>query len=181
MTESTFDFDLFVITGKEVGETVMFFGCRHKNEDYLYQEELEEAEKNEVLTQLNVAFSRDQEQKVWLSDQTFSPLMNCVGKTGYLYVNIKVYLTFLSCLVVTNVMLMFPYCICSQVGSLSHSTHILRFQTFTISQPPYYWWCHMLYLYCLGFKSPYYRMYLSTIISVSFCWFEGVRAASDEE
>uniref|UniRef100_A0A3P8WTS6 NADPH--cytochrome P450 reductase n=2 Tax=Cynoglossus semilaevis TaxID=244447 RepID=A0A3P8WTS6_CYNSE len=52
--------------GKEVGETVMFFGCRHKNEDYLYQEELEEAEKNEVLTQLNVAFSRDQEQKVYV-------------------------------------------------------------------------------------------------------------------
>lgn len=45
----------------------MYFGCRHKNEDYIYQEELEEAEKNQVLTQLNVAFSRDQEQKVSLS------------------------------------------------------------------------------------------------------------------
>lgn len=53
--------------GKEVGETVMYFGCRHKNEDYLYQEELEEAEKNAVLTQLNVAFSRDQEHKVELT------------------------------------------------------------------------------------------------------------------
>lgn len=55
---------VFLLTGKEVGETVMYFGCRHKNEDYIYQEELEEAEKNQVLTQLNVAFSRDQEQKV---------------------------------------------------------------------------------------------------------------------
>lgn len=45
----------------------MYFGCRHKNEDYIYQEELDDAEKNEVLTQLNVAFSRDQEQKVQLS------------------------------------------------------------------------------------------------------------------
>ncbi|XP_056905446.1 P450 (cytochrome) oxidoreductase b isoform X2 [Takifugu flavidus] len=52
--------------GKEVGETVMYFGCRHKNEDYLYQEELEEAEKNGALTQLNVAFSRDQEHKVYV-------------------------------------------------------------------------------------------------------------------
>ncbi|XP_038554200.1 NADPH--cytochrome P450 reductase-like [Micropterus salmoides] len=52
--------------GKEVGETVMFFGCRYKNEDYIYQEELEEAEKNGVLTQLHVAFSRDQEQKVYV-------------------------------------------------------------------------------------------------------------------
>lgn len=37
------------------------------NEDYLYQEELEEAEKKAVLTQLNVAFSRDQDQKVDLT------------------------------------------------------------------------------------------------------------------
>lgn len=44
----------------------MYFGCRHKNEDYIYQEELEEAEKNTVLTHLHVAFSRDQEQKVQL-------------------------------------------------------------------------------------------------------------------
>uniref|UniRef100_A0A672HRS4 NADPH--cytochrome P450 reductase n=1 Tax=Salarias fasciatus TaxID=181472 RepID=A0A672HRS4_SALFA len=52
--------------GKEVGETVLYFGCRHKNEDYIYQEELEEAEKNNVLTQLNVAFSRDQEHKIYV-------------------------------------------------------------------------------------------------------------------
>ncbi|KAF7665570.1 hypothetical protein LDENG_00138290 [Lucifuga dentata] len=52
--------------GKEVGATVLYFGCRHKNDDYLYQEELEEAEKNEVLTKLNVAFSRDQEHKVYV-------------------------------------------------------------------------------------------------------------------
>ncbi|XP_057207943.1 P450 (cytochrome) oxidoreductase b isoform X2 [Triplophysa rosa] len=51
---------------KDVGETVLFFGCRHKKEDFLYQEELEEFEKNEVLTELNVAFSRDQEQKVYV-------------------------------------------------------------------------------------------------------------------
>lgn len=59
---------LFVV-GKDVGETVLYFGCRHKNQDYLYQEELEEAEKNSVLTQLNVAFSRDQEHKVSLTKQ----------------------------------------------------------------------------------------------------------------
>lgn len=50
----------------------MFFGCRYKNEDYIYQEELEEAEKNGVLTQLHVAFSRDQEQKVRLSCLIFA-------------------------------------------------------------------------------------------------------------
>ncbi|XP_064208443.1 NADPH--cytochrome P450 reductase isoform X1 [Anguilla rostrata] len=52
--------------GKEVGETVLYYGCRHKGEDFLYQEELEEFEKAGVLTQLNVAFSRDQEHKVYV-------------------------------------------------------------------------------------------------------------------
>lgn len=55
-----------LIIGKEVGETVLYFGCRHKNEDYIYQEELEGSEKNRVLTKLNVAFSRDQDHKVQL-------------------------------------------------------------------------------------------------------------------
>uniref|UniRef100_A0AAY4D864 NADPH--cytochrome P450 reductase n=1 Tax=Denticeps clupeoides TaxID=299321 RepID=A0AAY4D864_9TELE len=50
--------------GKDVGETTMYFGCRHKAEDFLYQEELENFEKTGVLTKLNVAFSRDQAHKV---------------------------------------------------------------------------------------------------------------------
>ncbi|KAK1158389.1 NADPH--cytochrome P450 reductase-like isoform X1 [Acipenser oxyrinchus oxyrinchus] len=52
--------------GKEVGETVLYYGCRHRNEDFLYQEELEQFEKDGVLTQLNVAFSRDQDEKVYV-------------------------------------------------------------------------------------------------------------------
>ncbi|KAG1934715.1 P450 (cytochrome) oxidoreductase b isoform X1 [Pimephales promelas] len=52
--------------GKEVGETELYFGCRRKNEDFLYQEELEGFEKTGVLTALNVAFSRDQAQKVYV-------------------------------------------------------------------------------------------------------------------
>lgn len=52
--------------GKEVGETVLYYGCRYKNEDFLYQEELEEFEKTGVLTELNVAFSRDQTEKVYV-------------------------------------------------------------------------------------------------------------------
>ncbi|XP_064159149.1 NADPH--cytochrome P450 reductase-like isoform X1 [Anguilla rostrata] len=52
--------------GREVGETILYYGCRHRDEDFLYQEELEEFEKAGVLTQVNVAFSRDQEQKVYV-------------------------------------------------------------------------------------------------------------------
>ena len=55
---------LGLATGKETVETILYFGCRHRNEDFIYQEELEEFEKAGVLTQLHVAFSRDQEHKV---------------------------------------------------------------------------------------------------------------------
>ncbi|XP_031427484.1 NADPH--cytochrome P450 reductase isoform X2 [Clupea harengus] len=54
--------------GKDVGETVLYYGCRYRNEDFLYQEELEEFERMGVLTQLNVAFSRDQEHKIYVQD-----------------------------------------------------------------------------------------------------------------
>ncbi|XP_076876403.1 NADPH--cytochrome P450 reductase isoform X7 [Brachyhypopomus gauderio] len=52
--------------GEEVGETILYFGCRHRHEDFLYQEELQEFEKTGVLTQLNVAFSRQQKHKVYV-------------------------------------------------------------------------------------------------------------------
>uniref|UniRef100_A0A671MIN9 NADPH--cytochrome P450 reductase n=1 Tax=Sinocyclocheilus anshuiensis TaxID=1608454 RepID=A0A671MIN9_9TELE len=52
--------------GKDVGDTVLYYGCRYKKEDFLYQEELEEFEKTGVLTALNVAFSRDQAEKVYV-------------------------------------------------------------------------------------------------------------------
>uniref|UniRef100_A0A8C9R747 NADPH--hemoprotein reductase n=1 Tax=Scleropages formosus TaxID=113540 RepID=A0A8C9R747_SCLFO len=56
--------------GKGGGETVLYYGCRHQKEDFLYQEELEEYERSGVLTQLHVAFSRDQEHKVHLALRT---------------------------------------------------------------------------------------------------------------
>ncbi|XP_030042001.1 NADPH--cytochrome P450 reductase isoform X2 [Microcaecilia unicolor] len=52
--------------GKEVGETVLYYGCRHKHEDFLYKEELAQFHKDGVLTQLNVAFSRDQNHKIYV-------------------------------------------------------------------------------------------------------------------
>lgn len=54
----------FCFSGKEVGETVLYYGCRHQNEDYLYKDELAKFLKEGALTQLNVAFSRDQAEKV---------------------------------------------------------------------------------------------------------------------
>lgn len=52
--------------GKEVGETLLYYGCRRSDEDYLYREELAGFHKDGALTQLNVAFSREQPQKVYV-------------------------------------------------------------------------------------------------------------------
>jgi NADPH-ferrihemoprotein reductase len=53
--------------GKPVGDTILYFGCRKKEEDYLYQEELEGYVSDGTLTKLYTAFSRDQAEKVYVS------------------------------------------------------------------------------------------------------------------
>lgn len=50
----------FFSVGKQIGDTVLFFGCRKKNEDYIYEDELSSYSQDGTLAQLHVAFSRDQ-------------------------------------------------------------------------------------------------------------------------
>ena len=54
--------------GKPVGETHLYFGCRNKDKDFIYREELEKFVDDGVLT-LHTAFSRDQEKKIYVSDR----------------------------------------------------------------------------------------------------------------
>ncbi|EGG20226.1 NADPH-dependent diflavin oxidoreductase 1 [Cavenderia fasciculata] len=42
-----------------LGEAIFYYGCRHANSDYLYQQEFEHYEKSGTISQLSVAFSRD--------------------------------------------------------------------------------------------------------------------------
>jgi NADPH-ferrihemoprotein reductase len=50
----------------KVGDWYLFFGCRHKDKDYIYKKELEEAGEKKVLAKLDVAFSRMTEKKVYV-------------------------------------------------------------------------------------------------------------------
>jgi cytochrome P450/NADPH-cytochrome P450 reductase len=54
--------------GKPLGETLLFFGCRHPEQDYLYQEELEDFVEAGVLSSLETAFSRNTGEKVYVQD-----------------------------------------------------------------------------------------------------------------
>ncbi|KYM93776.1 NADPH--cytochrome P450 reductase [Cyphomyrmex costatus] len=52
--------------GKETGDTILYFGCRKSQEDYLYRQELEQYVKNGILT-LHTAFSREQSHKIYVA------------------------------------------------------------------------------------------------------------------
>jgi cytochrome P450/NADPH-cytochrome P450 reductase len=53
--------------GKELGEAILFFGCRHRGQDYLYADELE-GYAAQGLTQLYVACSRMDGKKTYVQD-----------------------------------------------------------------------------------------------------------------
>ena len=53
-------------SSNEIGEAWLFFGCRRAEEDFLFRSQLESFEANGCLTKLIVAYSRAQEQKVYV-------------------------------------------------------------------------------------------------------------------
>lgn len=52
--------------GEEVGPMALYFGSRHRSKEYLYGEELEAYNASGLLTNLRLAFSRDQVEKVYI-------------------------------------------------------------------------------------------------------------------
>jgi NADPH-ferrihemoprotein reductase len=51
---------------RDVGPSILYFGCRHPSKDFLYEDELKELEREGDLAQLHVAFSRAQSEKVYV-------------------------------------------------------------------------------------------------------------------
>jgi len=76
--------------GKTVGDTILYFGCRKKKEDFLYEEELQEYVANGTLTKLYTAFSREQQQKVYVTHllkENAAEVWKCIGEQkGHIYV-----------------------------------------------------------------------------------------------
>ncbi|VDK49201.1 unnamed protein product [Anisakis simplex] len=55
--------------GKQIGPMILYFGCRHPEQDYIYEEELNEYLKEGTLSELHVAFSRLTDKKVYVQNQ----------------------------------------------------------------------------------------------------------------
>jgi len=53
--------------GESLGPAMLFFGCRHPQQDYIYREDLEEAQ-TDGLVELHVAFSRHESKRVYVQD-----------------------------------------------------------------------------------------------------------------
>lgn len=72
-----------------MGDTILYFGCRKSQEDFLYREELEQYVKDGTLT-LHTAFSREQEHKVYVThllEKNKEELWRVIGEqNGHIYV-----------------------------------------------------------------------------------------------
>lgn len=51
-----------------VGENILYFGCKKRSLDFLYEDELTAFQKSGILTRLHLAFSREQKEKVYVQN-----------------------------------------------------------------------------------------------------------------
>lgn len=68
---------------------MLYFGCRHKNQDYLYEDEIVEYVKDGTLTHLHLAFSRDGPEKLYVQHilrQNMEETWKMLEQGGHIYV-----------------------------------------------------------------------------------------------
>lgn len=75
--------------GQDIGEIYLYLGSRHKKQEYLYGEFWEAYMKQDILTYLGAAFSRDQSYKVYIQDkirENLDELTDLIcNKNGHFY------------------------------------------------------------------------------------------------
>ncbi len=74
--------------GATLGAAQLYFGCRHAQEDFLYEEQLKQAEQLGLI-ELHSAFSRQQQEKVYvqhLMEQNAQDILGLLEQGGHLYI-----------------------------------------------------------------------------------------------
>lgn len=61
------------IENKEVGQTILFFGCKRRDQDYIYESELCAFKADGTLSELHLAFSREGAEKVYVQHLLSKP------------------------------------------------------------------------------------------------------------
>ncbi len=71
------------------GKNWLFFGAQTQNNDFIYEDQIFEMQKNDVLQKIDLAFSRDQQKKIYVQDrmyETRSDVFQWLENDAYLYV-----------------------------------------------------------------------------------------------